>query len=164
MILLAIAKLCQGEPDLLLRFIADGRMNMDFSKINIQDILKYSLPKRFQDMSPTDFEDFVAQLFSDLGYTVEQTSYSGDFGADLIAAKPGKRIVVQVKRYANANKVGVKDVNQVIGAKDYYKCDASMIITTSDFTNPAMKLIAETHVEKWNWNDLQTIITPSDKC
>lgn len=131
---------------------------MDFSKTNIQEILKYSLPKRFQDMSPTDFEDFVAQLLSDLGYKVEQTSYSGDFGADIVAAKSGKRIAVQVKRYANTNNVGVKDVNQVIGAKDYYKCDASMIITTSDFTKPALKLIAESHVEKWNWNDLQKII------
>lgn len=127
---------------------------MDFSEVCIQEILKHSIPKRFQDISPTDFEDFVAQLFSDLGYEVEQTSYSGDFGADLIVANSEKKIAIQVKMYANNNYVGVKDVNQIIGAKDYYKCDTSMIITTSDFTKPALKLIEETNVEKWNWDDL----------
>jgi hypothetical protein len=131
---------------------------MDFSKKNIQEILKYSLPKRFQDMSPTDFEDFIAQLFVDLGYQVEQTSYSGDFGADLIATKADKRLAIQVKRYGSTNKVGVKDVNQVVGAKDYYKCNTSVIITTSDFTNQALKLMAELQVKTCNWSDLQKLI------
>jgi len=57
---------------------------MEFSEVDIQEVLKHSLPKRFQDISPTDFEGFIAQLFSDLGFDVEQTPYSGDFGADLI--------------------------------------------------------------------------------
>ena len=127
---------------------------MVLSEVSVQEILKHSIPKRFQDISPTDFEDFIAQLFSDLGYKVEQTSYSGDFGADLIVATSEKKTAIQVKRYAKNNNVGVKDVNQIIGAKDYYKCDSSMIITTSDFTKPALKLIEETNVEKWNWDNL----------
>lgn len=132
---------------------------MDFSNNNIQEILKYSVPKRFQDMSPTDFEDFIAHLFKKLGYQVEQTSYSGDFGADLLVTKLNKKFAVQVKRYAKTNKVGVKDINQVIGSKEYYKCDASMIVTTSGYTNPALKLINEANVECWNWNDLQINIS-----
>ena len=131
---------------------------MDFSGKDIREILKYSLPKRFQDMPPSDFEDFIKQLFEDLGYCVEQTPYSGDYGADLIIYKHRERIAVQIKRYAESNKVGVKDVNQVIGAKDYYKCDGAMIITTSEFTNPALKLVNTTNIKKWDWNDLQRVI------
>jgi len=127
---------------------------MEFSEVDIQEVLKHSLPKRFQDISPTDFEGFIAQLFSDLGFDVEQTPYSGDFGADLIVRKFEKCTTVQVKRYADTNKVGVHDVNQIIGAKAYYKCDMSMIITTSDFTNPALRLIEEVNIKKWNWDDL----------
>lgn len=131
---------------------------MNFVKNNIPNILKYSLPKRFQDISPTDFEDFVAQLFRDLGYSVDQTSYSGDYGADLLIAKEDKKYAVQVKRYAKKNKVGVKDVNQVIGAKDFYRCDKAIIITTSDFTQPALNLISQSNVEKWDWIYFQKVL------
>lgn len=132
---------------------------MDFSKVNIPEILKYSMPERFQDMSPTDFEDFIAQLFKELGYSVEQTSYSGDFGADLLITKSRVKTVVQVKRYASSNKVGVKDINQVIGAKDYYDCKNALIVTTSDYTAPGKKLLNKSNVENWNWNKLQNEIS-----
>jgi Restriction endonuclease len=110
-------------------------------------------------MSPYDFEDFIAQLFCDLGHEVQQTSYSGDYGADLIVISPRKKkIAIQIKRYAKDNNVGVNDVNQVIGARDYYKCNSAMIITTSDFTKQAYTLLAKTRVTGKNWDDLQQTI------
>ena len=41
------------------------------------------------------FEHRLALLFDRLGYRVEDTPYSGDFGADLVVGKDGKRIAVQ---------------------------------------------------------------------
>lgn len=133
--------------------------NTDFSQLNVQEILKHSLPKRFQDMDPYDFEDFIAFLFSKMGYTIQPTSYSGDFGADLIVEKDNKKIAVQVKRYEKNNKVNVASVNQVIGAKNYYNCDTALIITTSDYTKPAYDLMNATETKCWNWNDLQKRIS-----
>lgn len=128
---------------------------MDFSKIKIISILESGLSNRFQDFPATHFEDFIAQLFRDNGYIVQQTPYSGDFGADLII---NKSIAVQVKRYAKDNKVGVQDINQVIGAKEYYKCSSTMIITTSLFTEAGKELAAKTKTILWDWNKLYDCI------
>lgn len=127
----------------------------DFSKLKIKQILQHSLPIRFQDMDPLDFEDFIAYLFVKKGYEVQQTSYSGDYGADIVVNKNGTKIAVQVKRYHKNNKVDVKNVNQVIGAKSYYGCNSALIVTTSDFTKPAYTLMKATNTLWWDWNELQ---------
>lgn len=131
---------------------------MDFSKTNIQDILFSGIKNRFSDFSPYDFEDFIAQLFKDNGYDVEGTNYSGDYGADVITSKNGIKTAIQVKRYSKTNKVGVKDINQIIGGKEFHKCDKAMVVCTSDYTKQGIKLSKEADVELWNWEDLLTKI------
>jgi len=131
---------------------------MDFSKTNIQDILFSGIKNRFSDFSPYDFEDFIAQLFKDNGYDVEGTNYSGDYGADVITSKNGIKTAIQVKRYSKTNKVGVKDINQIIGGKEFHKCDKAMVVCTSDYTKQGIKLSKEADVELWNWEDLLTNI------
>jgi hypothetical protein len=132
---------------------------MDFSKTNIIEILESAIPKRFQDFPPSDFEDFIAQLFKDNGYEVQQTSYSGDFGADLILEKDKSRVAVQVKKYSADNKVGVKDINQLIGGQRYYNCNDALIITTSSFTKAGSELSSKTNLKCWDWNKLQKYIS-----
>lgn len=127
---------------------------MDFKDVDIYPILKSSLPQRFNDMPPSDFEDFIAFLFDKKGYKVTQTDYSGDFGADLIVKCDEESWAVQVKRYKKGNKVSPSDVNQVIGAKDKYECDKALIITTSSYTSSAKELCEETDVENWAWEKL----------
>ena len=131
---------------------------MDFSKTKITEILRSAMPNRFQDFPPSDFEDFIAQLFKDNGYHVKQTSYSGDYGADLIIVKEGKSIAVQVKRYSAGAKVGVKDINQILGARDYYNCEAARVITTSSYTKSGQGLALKTQTELWDWDRLQKSI------
>ena len=131
---------------------------MDFSSINIQNILYSAIKKRFSDFSPYEFEDFIAQLFKDNGYDVEGTNYSGDYGADVITSKNGIKTAIQVKRYSKTNKVGVKDINQIIGGKEFHKCDKAMVVCTSDYTKQGIKLSKEADVELWNWEDLLTNI------
>ncbi len=131
---------------------------MDFSKTDIMNILKVSLGNRFEDFNPNDFEDFIAQLFKDNEYEVKQTQYSGDYGADLIINKDNQKTVVQVKRYSPTTKVGVKDINQLLGSKAFYKCSKSLIITTSSFTIQAKHLAQETGVELWDWGNLYQFI------
>lgn len=125
-----------------------------FEDINIQQVLKPSVKNRFQDFSPQDFEDFIAKVFIDQGYEVEQTSYSGDYGADLIILKDQIKTAVQIKRYSESNKVGVQEINQIIGAKSYYSCDKALFITTSSFSKQGETLANETNVELWKWENL----------
>jgi hypothetical protein len=131
---------------------------MDFQEIDIENYLFAAIPVRFQDTDPKDFEDFIAFLFLENGYKLEQTPYSADFGADLIVEFDGVRTAVQVKRYYESHKIGVQEINQVIGAKEYYSCDAAMMITTSSYTKAGKELGPSANVIMWDWYRLNKAI------
>ena len=116
---------------------------------------------RFRNFNPYDFEQFIGELYKKRGYQVEATNYTGDFGADVIVVKDGIKTVVQVKRYNENNPVGVKDINQVLGAMSYYNADRATVITTSDFSNPGVELSKRTNVELINWDALVDMIEDS---
>jgi len=85
-----------------------------------------------------EFENYLAILFNNLGYYAELTPGSGDYGADLILTKDGVRIAVQAKR--SSKKVTLRAVQEVIGAKRYYKCDEAWVVTNNFYTNSAIDL------------------------
>ncbi|MCK2018848.1 restriction endonuclease [Peribacillus frigoritolerans] len=84
------------------------------------------------------FEEFLEILLTRRGYEVRLTSASGDYGADLILTTATKIIAVQAKRYKNT--VGVKAVQEIVGARSYYCADECWVITNNYFTGPARKL------------------------
>jgi restriction system protein len=61
------------------------------------------------------FERFLVSLFRRLGYRVEHTGRRGDFGADLVIAKEGRRTVVQAKCWSK--NVGVGAVQEAVAAR-----------------------------------------------
>lgn len=65
------------------------------------------------------FEEYLQVLLKKRGYKVAITSTTGDYGADLILTTTDKKIVVQAKRYKK--KVGLKAVQEIVSAKNYYK-------------------------------------------
>lgn len=132
--------------------------SMDFNQVDFKKFLKAALKVRFQGISPYDFEDFLGKLFKDNGYSIRPTKYAGDYGADIVLKKDGLLTVVQVKRYHQDHKVGVQDVNQVIGAAKYYKADQIMVVTTSKLTEPAMELCRKANVYAWDWEILKGAI------
>jgi len=109
-------------------------------------------------LSAHQFEEFLYQLFRDSGYNAELTKKSGDFGADIILSKGSTKIAVQVKRYDQDRAVGVKEINQAIGAKAFYGCDEAWVITTSAFTKPGIGLARRTQTELWDWERLHEYI------
>lgn len=104
----------------------------------------------FMDRSPIEFEQFIAELFTKMGYSTSTTPSSADYGADVIAKKDNETIAIQVKRYKPDNKVGVKEVNQVLGSMYRYNADKAIVITTSDFTRAVRKLARTAPLELWN--------------
>jgi restriction system protein len=99
-------------------------------------------------MEGTRFEEFLAELFSHLGYHVQLVGNSHDFGADLVLASRRQRIVVQAKRY-NGN-VGIAAVQEVLGAVQYYHGMRGIVVTNSGFTESARELAARSGVELWD--------------
>ncbi len=95
-------------------------------------------------LSPYEYEEYVAEDLRREGFTdVDTTPKSGDFGADVLARDGERRVCVQCKRYAPGHPVGVKAVQEIYSAKDYYGCDDAYIYTTSDYTKAAVDMANE---------------------
>ncbi len=95
-------------------------------------------------LSPYEYEEYIAEELRREGYTeVNTTPKSGDFGADILARDGDRTVCVQCKRYAPGHPVGVKAVQEIYSAKDYYGCNDAYLYTTSDFTTAAMEMANE---------------------
>jgi HJR/Mrr/RecB family endonuclease len=81
-------------------------------------------------MGGLEFEQYVLQVLKHRGFTGYLTSTSGDHGADIIATRNGTR-------YANRRTIGRQAVSEAVGAKAYYGCTGSMVITNSWFSHQA---------------------------
>lgn len=100
--------------------------------------LRKSGIKDIDDMEGHKFERYLGVLFKALGYKSVVTRASGDFGADLVIEKDGKRIVVQAKRYSG--NVGIKAVQEVHAAIPFYHADEGWVVTNQSYTDAAKRL------------------------
>jgi len=107
-------------------------------------------------LSGEEFEYFLCTYFKALGYSAKVTPATNDYGADVIALKDGEKIVIQAKRYKD--NVGVRAVQEVIGAKGYYSADRAMVVTCAYFTPNAKNLARENSVELWDREKLKTVM------
>lgn len=115
--------------------------------------LLHSPFKKIDQMSGEQFEKYLMVQFKRKGYRVKLTPVTGDFGADLIMRRRRNHFVVQAKRYKGA--VGIKAVQEVIGAMQYYDIENGMVVTNSYFTKAARQLAEASEVELWDRNDLR---------
>ena len=107
-------------------------------------------------LSGIEFEEFLAGLFRVEGYEAELTPTSGDYGADLILSKSGRRIAVQAKRYVGS--VGVQAVQEALSGQAYYQCDTAWVISTGSFTNNAMELAQKSGVKMIGRSEIGNIM------
>ena len=112
--------------------------------------------KELDQLSGTEFEEFLAGLFRAQGYAAEFTAVTGDYGADLILSKDGRRIAVQAKRYAGS--VGVQAVQEALSGQAYYQCDTSWVITTGTYTVNALELAAKSGVKLIGRSDIGNLM------
>ena len=104
-------------------------------------------------MTGVEFEERMAIHFRTCGFQVQMTRASGDFGADLILTdSQAGRTVVQLKRYSRS--VGVSAVQEVVAARQYYRANASMVITNSHLTRNAKQLARVSDVLVWEREEL----------
>ncbi len=115
--------------------------------------LLHSSFKTIDQMSGERFEEYLMVQFKKKGFRVRLTPISGDFGADLIMKRRRKHYVVQAKRYSGA--VGIKAVQEVIGAMQYYDIPNGMVVTNSYYTKAARQLAEASQVELWDRRDIE---------
>jgi restriction system protein len=93
------------------------------------------------------FERFLCDVFSRLGYTVEQTEFY-DRAADLILVGDRGRIAVKAKRLQDP--VPERAVQAAVAAKAVYGCEHALVVTNSTFTPGARRLARANHVGLWS--------------
>lgn len=100
-------------------------------------------PEKLYDLSPRKFEELIASILEDLGFDVELTQATRDGGSDIIAyirnAVCEYLTLVECKKYAPENKVGVGIIRQVTGVHHIKRATKSLIVTTSYFSPDAIK-------------------------
>ncbi len=117
--------------------------SIDFSKVD--------------ELSGVEFENLLMDKFLTLGFKVESTPNTGDFGADLIVENnKGSRIIVQCKRFKS--KVNLKAVQEVVGAMGHYAGDMGIVITNNTFLNSAVKLAESHDIELWDGDRLVSFL------
>ncbi len=110
-------------------------------------------------MSPYEFEKYIARLFISIGYKAVTTSASRDYGIDVIAKNNDEIIAIQVKKYKKCS-VGNVEVQRLLGAMQMkgVRADRSILITTSRFTKNAIKQAEGCPIELWDGKKLGRII------
>ncbi|MBP1995208.1 restriction endonuclease [Paenibacillus eucommiae] len=86
-------------------------------------------------MDGRQFEIYLGGLFKNRGYDVRVTRSAGDYGADLVISKQGKKIVVQAKRYSK--NVRIEAVQQVQGSIRHYGANEGWVVSNQNYTEAA---------------------------
>lgn len=108
-------------------------------------------------MHPFKFEDYVAKLYKNMGYSVKQTKRTGDGGKDIVATKNGQTYFVECKRYSdpiNVHKMRDFVGACVLGGKDV----KGVYVTTSSFTNDAKSAANRIGIQMIDGNKLMSMI------
>lgn len=163
---------------------SDGEENADSSKQTLSDLLgepaddekekstnsdkneqhtQDEIIKRMQHIDPYEFEEFIAELWSLVGYETTVSQSSDDMGVDVVAkqrnAGVSQKLGVQVKRYSEGNKVGRPSIQQYHALKEQdTDIDAAVIVTTSSFTSPGRQWANKNNVKLINGDDLAETI------
>jgi len=99
-------------------------------------------PSRLYGLGPRKFEELVAELLGRFGFNVHLTPMTRDGGRDILARKRdtlGSQLyLVECKRYAPQNKVGVSVVRTLFGVLELERANAGVIVTTSRFSDDAV--------------------------
>lgn len=103
-------------------------------------------------MTGEQFEEFLKLRYEKLGYKVELTPKTGDFGADLVLYKESQKIVVQAKRYSRT--VGIKAIQEINSAKPHYNAAEAWAVTNNYYTKAAKELAASNQVRLIDRDDL----------
>ena len=137
------------------------------TKKKINQVNEWSLNRdtlgKLKKLHPNDFENYIADMYLQLGYKTEKVGGSYDGGIDVIAEKDGIKHYIQCKKYITS-KVSVGDVRNFAGAlMDKFSQGKGIFITTNIFTTEAEKYAEDKPIELIEGDDLLRLIKLANK-
>ena len=140
----------------------------DISVVNKNEIQEKILPptpkftsEDIRDMNPRDFEVFIANIFSDNGYSTKVTQYTSDGGKDIIIKKNGITYYVECKHWESA--VGRPELQKLVGAAVGNAVSDLIFISTGGFNVNARNYAKDVnakgnlHLDLWTMEDILKI-------
>jgi restriction system protein len=115
-----------------------------------QRIFQSDQLSEIRDMHWREFELFVADLFTELGYKAQVTQRTSDGGKDIILNKGRFKAIVECKRYKEANNISVNLIRQFHSVIMDTHSDHGYFVTTSDFTKDAYRYVQDKPIELIN--------------
>ncbi|HKV39549.1 MAG TPA: restriction endonuclease, partial [Blastocatellia bacterium] len=132
--------------------------------IQVTDAIITDLKSRPQDvynLTPRQFEEVIARLLEDRGFTVEVTQRTRDGGKDILAyldTVVGRMLcLVEAKRYGRGKSVGVELVRNLYGTLCDYRASSAMLVTTSRFSTDA-KVFQNRHPYELSLRDYADLV------
>lgn len=96
------------------------------------------------ELSPSEFESLISNLFGKMGLETRVTQASRDGGIDCVAYDPrpifGGKVVIQAKRYKHT--VGVSAVRDLFGTVQNEGASKGILVTTSGYGKAAFEFAA----------------------
>jgi restriction system protein len=121
--------------------LAPVRPVLEFSMVDPRfieeiDVLSGLDPRsNLMELTPSEFESLITNLFQKMGLEARQTQASRDGGVDCVAFDPrpifGGKVVIQAKRYKNT--VGVSAVRDLYGTVQNEGASKGILVTTSGY-------------------------------
>lgn len=94
--------------------------------------------EQLYDLSPYQFESYVAELFRRKGYEVKMRGGSGDHGVDLeLLDRNGRSAIVQCKRYNRP--IGPDVVRELFGTTIHERAGRGFLVTTADISSTSRR-------------------------
>jgi len=102
-------------------------------------------PELIYNISPTQFEELVAELLTKEGFNVNLTKKTRDGGKDIFIAHSNSLgnflYYVECKQYSPDNHIGVRMVRELYGTVCADRATAGLLISTSYFSPDAKKFV-----------------------
>ncbi len=111
--------------------------------------------------TPVDYEAICAERLRHSGWTARLTGGAGDQGADVIAEKGGRRLVLQCKLYTKP--VNNKAVQEASAARQHERAHLAAVVTPAGYTASARSLAATTGVLLLHHDDLMTAFADGEQ-
>ncbi|MBW4977753.1 restriction endonuclease [Marinobacter adhaerens] len=153
-----VDQLAGGDAEKLLedfRYLEEPKIVTDCLSLWCPDVEAEMLayfrrhPEQLYSLPPRKFEELVASIFRNNGFSVELTPQSRDGGVDIVAVEESNFVgrsvhLIECKRYAPDRSVGIGVVQRLLGTVTQARANKGVVVTTSFFTKDAQAVADET--------------------